>query len=333
VCASCADNRAAVADALRAAGTILVTTHVRMDADGIGSCVALCRCARAAGVACGVVFLDAVPARCAYLLGDEVAAGCDQFERLAAAADRIVVVDTCSYGQLEPVAEPLKRLREKLVVIDHHLTADDLAAVAWRDGSASSAGVMVTELLGELFWPTDPVAVELLATAILSDTGWLRFGNTDERTLRILADMMAAGVRLDEIRRRMYQSDRAARIRLMAAALGSLTLWDRDRVAVMALRRSDFAAAGATDDETENFVNEPMRIATVELSALVVAQPDGATRVSLRSRQSVDVAGLARRFGGGGHGRAAGFGMAGDVDSVVETVVATCTEALRAAGI
>ena len=308
---------------------MVVTTHVRMDADGLGCAVALCRTARAAGAECRLVLPGPVPRRLGYLLGEEAPAGADEFAALADQADRIVVLDACTFAQLEPMAEPLRRLREEVVVIDHHATADDVGAVVWRDPSASSAGVMLAELLAELGWAIDAPAAQALAAAVLSDTGWLRYSNTDARSLRILAGLVSAGADLHGMYARMYQSDRPARLALLAAALSSLELHEVDQLAVMTLRREDFDAAGAAEDETENIVNEPLRVATVEVSAILVEQAGGGVRVGLRSRGSADVAKLAKQFGGGGHAQAAGFSLPGDADSVRATVIAACAEALH----
>lgn len=319
---------AAVAEALRRSERLVVTTHVRMDADAVGSAAALCRAAGAAGKQCCLVLLDTVPRRCRYLLEDCSVAGAEELPRLAEAADCVVVLDTCSFAQLAPVAEELTKIREKVVVIDHHATADDVGAVVWRDVSASAVGLMLVELFEQLGWPVQGPTAEALATAILSDTGWLRHANTDERTVRAVADLLAAGVEPNAVYAKIYQSDRPERLRLLAAALGSLRLHAADRLAVMTLTAEDFATTGAGEDETEDFVNEPLRIASVEISAIVVAGGGGTTRVSLRSRRLVDVAALAKTFGGGGHARAAGCTVAGDLSDVTERLVEACTKAL-----
>ncbi len=321
----------AVADALGAARRLVLTTHVRMDPDAIGSVVALHRWAVGVGKDSRIVLLDAVPRRCAYLLADQSLLSADEFASAAANADRIVVVDTCALTQLEPIAEQLGALRDKIVVIDHHATADDVGALIWADVSAAAAGVMVAELLEELNWQPDGPAVEALATAILADTGWFRHANTDERALRTVAELVAAGANLNTVYRRIYQSDRPQRIRLLAAALGSLELHAGGRLAIMALGPEDFAAAGAGQDETEDFVNEPLRIAAVEISVIVIAAGNGLARVSLRSRGAVDVAALAKSFGGGGHTRAAGFTAGGDPQSVRQRLLAACSQALAEA--
>jgi phosphoesterase RecJ-like protein len=100
----------------------------------------------------------------------------------------------------------------------------------------------------------------------------------------------------------------------------------------MMLRHGDFHETGATPDETENLINEALRLETVEAVMLLV-ENDDAVRVSLRSRSVVDVAALARQFGGGGHARAAGLRAAEPIDALRDRLVAAVEEALRHAGL
>jgi len=329
VCESSADSRAAVAAALRGARRIVVTTHVRPDGDAIGSMAALHLAARAAGIESRMAPAEQAPPRYAFLLAGREPAGPEQFPALARDADRVAVVDTCAAQQLETIAAHLPGLREKIVVIDHHATADDIANVIWRDESAGAAAVMVTELLDELAWPLSGEVAEAVATAVCAETGWLRYANTDARVLATVARCVAAGVRPDELYQRLYQRDRPERLLLAAAALASLELHLDGRVAVMTLAREDFARTGAAEDETAELVNEPMRIETVDVSALLVVQPDGRTRASLRSRKLVDVAAIAEAFGGGGHPRAAGFRTDDPPAQAAKKLVDACRTALR----
>jgi phosphoesterase RecJ-like protein len=342
VCAKCADNdvaeakglpeRAAVARALAGSSPLLVTTHARPDGDALGSMLALHLAAAGAGKESTMLLTDAVPARYAFLFERHRPVPAGRFAELADRAQRVVVLDTCAAAQLGPIAEPLRVRREKVVVIDHHATADDIAAVVWRDESAAAAGVMLLELLEHLSWPVEAEAAEALMTAIGTDTGWLRYPNTDARALAAMGKLARAGARPNALYARIYQGDRPQRVRLLAAALSSLQLHADGRLAVMTLSREDFARTGARPDETENIVSEPMRIAAVEVSGILIAQADGHTRVSLRSRGSVDVAAIARGFGGGGHAQAAGYRDDGQVPAAAERLLAACTEALRAAG-
>ncbi len=329
---------AEILNRLRAAKRLLCVTHCRPDGDTLGSAAALAQSARLAGKQASVVVPDRVPARYEFLFA-QPAAGAADFERLADAADAVVVLDTSAAAQLEGVVAGLRTRREKVIVVDHHATTEDLGAVQWVDVSAAAAGVLAGEIIEALGWPIDASAAEALAVAITSDTGWLRFANTDARCLHAVARLLedgpsGPGVRMDKLYMRLFQSDRPQRLRLATRMLQSLELHCGDRLATMMIRKADFDATGALPEETENLVNEALRMACVETAILLVENgqaSDGAgpiVRVSLRSRDEVDVAAIAARFGGGGHARAAGIRATIDIDQFKEQLVRACAEVL-----
>lgn len=159
--------------------------------------------------------------------------------------------------------------------------------------------------------------------AITTDTGWFQFSNTRPYTLRLAAMLLEAGVDMDGIYQRLYQSEREPRVRLQTKAMDSLEIMADGRLAVMVIRKQDFHATKASVPDTENLINVPLQIGSVEASILITEPVDfGPVRVSLRSKGAVDVAKFAERFGGGGHARAAGLKLEGaTVDEVHEKVV------------
>ncbi|MCY2923865.1 MAG: hypothetical protein NT031_00220, partial [Planctomycetota bacterium] len=132
------------------------------------------------------------------------------------------------------------------------------------DTTAAAAGVMVAQLLAALEWPVGPVEAEALLAAVTSDTGWFRFANTDPGALRLAAEWVAMGIRPDALYARLYQTARPQQLALVARMLATLELHHTDKLAVMTIRQADFAATGARADETENLVNEALRIGSVE---------------------------------------------------------------------
>jgi phosphoesterase RecJ-like protein len=331
---------AEILDRLRAAKQLLCITHSRPDGDTLGSAAAVVKSARLAGKGGRVLVPDRVPARYDFLF-DAPPAGVADFEALADAADTIVVLDTSAAAQLDGVVEGLRRRREKVIVVDHHATSEDLGAVQWVDTSAAATGVLAEEILEALGWPMDLAVSEALAVAVTSDTGWLRFANTDARCLRTVARLLedgpqGPGVRMDKLYMRLFQCDRPQRLRLTTRMLQSLELHCSERLATMMIRKADFDATGALPEETENLVNEALRVACVETAILLVESgpsPEGAgpiIRVSLRSRDEVDVAAVAARFGGGGHARAAGLRLAMPIEKLRDELVKACAEVLEA---
>ncbi len=316
------------------AGRVLIVTHARPDGDGLGSMAGLAAAARAVGRDAALLVPSDVPERYAFLFPEGLPAGADRFGELAEAADLVIIVDTCAAEQLDGLGDALAAVREKVVVIDHHATADDIGSARWLDTSAAAAGVMTLEVIEALGWPVTAPAVEALLTAMATDTGWFRFANTDGRCLRAAAGLLDAGARADELYERLYMADRPERMDLLRVVLDGLELHHDRRIATMVVRRADFAATGARPDETENLVNEALRIGCVETAIFLAENPpscdadEPVVRVSLRSRGGVDVSRVAASFGGGGHARAAGLRSTENIDVLKARLVRAVADRL-----
>ena len=314
--------------------SILWLTHTHPDGDGLGAGVALSVAGKAAGKEVIPFVVEQVPWRYKFLFdeGFPVISEPSEFPSAAAKADLVVVLDTCSRSQLGELSDAVEAVKDKVVVVDHHATHDDIGSLRWIDAKAAATGVMVEELLNELNWPLK-AAAESLVTAILSDTGWLHFANTDGRCMRTMGRLLDTGVQLDVIYRRIYQADRIERLKLLGRVLDGLELRCEGRLAVMSLRDSDFEQTGARRDETENLINEALRLGSVEVALMLVesASEDSDSylvRVSLRSRNLVDVSQVAAEFGGGGHARAAGLKSDENIDALKERVVESIAKKL-----
>jgi phosphoesterase RecJ-like protein len=130
--------------------------------------------------------------------------------------------------------------------------------------------------------------------------------------MHLAAELMEAGVDTDRMYQFLYQNERPERVALQTRALQSLQLLGGGKLAVMTVTREDFQTSKAAVPDTENLINVPLQIRSVEVS-LLFTEPldDGPVRVSLRSKGQVDVAKFAEQFGGGGHARAAGLKVDG----------------------
>jgi bifunctional oligoribonuclease and PAP phosphatase NrnA len=327
-------QRQAAAARLAAATSIIIATHDRPDGDAIGSVMALALAARAAGKSVQVVLDEPVPRRYAFLTVGEKLLPSAAFGGAVASCDCAVILDTSTVEQLRALAKDIPAARDKLVVIDHHQTWQDIAAIRWSDPSRAAAGVMVLELLDELGWPLLQPVARAIFTAVCADTGWMQYANTDARALAAAGRCLEAGVAVDELYRTLFQNDRPQRLALLGRMLAGMTLHAAHRVALMTITRDDFAQTGAAYDETENLINEALRIGSVAVAVLLVEQ-QGEIRGSMRSKRPadsdapvVDVAKVAQSLGGGGHERASGFRMAAPLEQVTQSVLAAVQKEL-----
>ena len=316
-------------DFLDAADSILITCHTRPDGDALGSAAALAELLRAKGKSAQVVLPSDLPSRYEFLFDTPPRVIPDDWRTASLTGfDAAVVLDTSVRAQLIPQYDFLCNDSLPLLVIDHHLSHEPMGTVNIADSSASSVGLLVAELAHD--WPVDltPSATRALFTAIATDTGWFRFSNTDTRTFRQACRLVQTGLAPAKLYDAIYMQDRPARVRLLARALDSLELLADDRLACITLLQTDFQAAQADRADAEDIVNEPMRIASVEVSVIIIEEAPDSVRVSFRSKHTVDVSSLARSFGGGGHSRAAAAQLPGPIDLAKQQVLAAITSQL-----
>jgi phosphoesterase RecJ-like protein len=315
-----------IIDALSHCKRVLITTHVRPDGDALGTTAALALALRSKNIDSQVLLLSHLPSKYAFIYRDNNLRFIDVEREWPEpfpldSFDALLVADTGTWSQLPGVRERLNNFTKPRIVLDHHLTQEDWADLKLVIPDAAAAGEIAAELLEQWEIPLDRAIATCLYLAIVSDTGWFQFSNTRPFTLRLAATLMEAGVDTDAMYQHLYQSERPQRVALQTRAMQSLELLADNRLAVMTVTRKDFELTGAGVPATENLINIPLQIATVE-AALLFTEPldDGPVRVSLRSKGQIDVAKFAEHFGGGGHARAAGLKLDGVLDQVKRRV-------------
>jgi phosphoesterase RecJ-like protein len=104
-------------------------------------------------------------------------------------------------------------------------------------------------------------------------------------------------------------NQKASRLQLLSRVLNTLEIEASGKIASVNMLLEDLRITGAEAEDTEGFVNYPLSIHGVEACAFFRQTGERSFRVSLRSRQKIDVSHVAVEFGGGGHTRAAGFSL------------------------
>jgi phosphoesterase RecJ-like protein len=323
-------NWAPFVDFVHRGRRFLLTTHVRPDADGLGSQLALAEALTGLGKECRLVIASSWPPRYNFLDPDH------RIERFTPPgeawrdADAIIVLDTGTWNQLGDFGPFLRSLDAPKVVIDHHLSQDDLGALRLVDPTAEATGRLVHQAIRALGVPLTPRMASHLFTALAMDTGWFRHANTTPATFILAAELEAAGANPTTLYELLFEQNSLARLKLMGLILDRLQVTAGGRIAYTVLLRDDYAATGAVPPDTEDLVNFTRSVAGVEVGLFFMEQPRGGVKVSFRSRH-LDVARLAERFGGGGHRLAAGATLHQPLAEaralVLEATAAALTEA------
>ena len=331
------------ADMLKHAdGLITVITHAKPDGDAAGTLVALVTALNAIGKQARGILCPPVADSLSFLAQSDAIEVIDDASEFPADTAQLVIVDTGAYSQLGPLADVVRPLLDRTLILDHHLSGDVEAKDKYIDASAAAAAEIIATLIDRLAGDATPdsraqqVINDALFTGIASDTGWFRFSNVTPATHRLAADLIASGVDHTGLYARLEQAERPEKLKLLIRAVDSLELLADDRAAVMTLCEQDFTETGARPEETERLIDIPQQVGSVQVIALISeAQTERGpqTRVSFRSKplpDAVNVAELAASFGGGGHARAAGAKIDEPIDQARPRIVEALTRAVMA---
>jgi len=320
-----------VAD-IRAAKNIILVSHVRPDADALGSELGMARVLEALGKRVRIVNGQATPPNLAFLDPEKRIKVIGQDLQVAdlADADLLMVLDTSAWAQLGPMGDAIKALTCKKIVLDHHVGEDDLGAIWYKNTSAEAAGRLVVEAAEQLGGKLTPEMAMPLFAAVATDTGWYRFGSASSFTYQIGAKLIDAGAKPAEIFKQLYEQETVGRVRLRGVILSRVELELNGRLAHTYALKDDFARLGALPSDTEDVINMALAIKGTEFAVIFVEQLTGGFKISFRSRCEVNCNTLAQQFGGGGHKAAAGAFVQGTLQEAQAQILGAVRKALGA---
>jgi phosphoesterase RecJ-like protein len=310
-----------VAAELRDRDRFLLTAHEGPDGDALGSLLGMHHLLTQLGKD-SVMFMAAkefpLPIEYRFLPLEEVF-----HEAPADMADRTVVFLDCGNVDRMPV-DFLTDGDNFRINIDHHHDNTRFGDANLVDTTASSTAEIVYRLAVLLGGTITPEMASALYVGLVTDTGKFMYENTDAGTHRIAADLIEAGVDVDDTYRRLYEHVPIEKLRLISRALEGIQRHCDDRLVVTYVTAADYEASGAGEEMTEGIIDHLRSIEGTKVAALVRDQGSrgrAARKVSLRSSEGeVDVSAIARERGGGGHKRAAGFSTDAELDELVDFI-------------
>jgi phosphoesterase RecJ-like protein len=311
---------------------ILVSSHVRPDADAIGSALGLACLLKHLGKTVRIVNPSAPPANLFWIDPEQMVEtfGGSVNGASLAETDLHIIVDTSAWQQLGELGKWMRTTTIPRIVIDHHVSSDDLGAMEFKDTRSEATGSLIFRLCEFMNAPLTQVAATALYAAIATDTGWFRFPATNAQTMQIAGSLMERGADPTDIYRHLYEQSTLARLHLCGRVLGRAQLDADGLLASTVVKWSDFVELGAVPADTEDLVNECLRIAGTRAAYIGVEQMNSQIKFSFRSRGGLNVASIAEKFGGGGHKQAAGATLPGPLDLAHARVHAAMLEGLKA---
>jgi phosphoesterase RecJ-like protein len=311
----------AIVNLLKGNDSFVIASHINPEGDAIGSTLALGLGLIKTGKQVYLYNKDGVPESLRFLPFSELITS----ELPTEPFEVLLIVDCGSVKRIGTDSIKCK----SLAIVDHHLPepAASGAIIKWIVPEASATGELVFKLLNRLGVEIDQAIAENLYTSILTDTGSLRYPNTTAETLRIMADLMETGIKTWEINRALYENIPLRRLKLLGASLSTLQI--DGPVGWITVTDEMYKATGAKAEDTEELANIPRQVQGVEV-AIFFRQKDARTfKISLRSKDKVNVAAIARKFGGGGHFHAAGCTVEGILKDVQFQLMMAAKNAIK----
>jgi len=316
----------AAADAIDAAQSILVVSHIAPDGDAIGSLLGLAHAMRARGKTVTAAIDDGVPSALCFVPGSESVVSTVS----AGEFDLMIAVDSSDISRIgEAGAYGLEHSR-RAINLDHHPTNTRYGDIHLIVPKAVAAVEIVYDFLafmGDAL--SRDVAIALL-TGLVTDTQGFRISATNGRTLEIAQDLMQRGASLSQIMANTLNSRPYQEVELWKQVLPSVRL---DRGLIWAtIRQCDIDRVGLETISDGGLVSYLVNVVQAKVSVVFKELPDKQVEVGFRAKPGYDVASLALELGGGGHTLASGCTIDGGLQQAKATVLPLARRAIKHGG-
>lgn len=297
---------------------ILILCHANPDGDTMGCGFAMWHALTALGKHARVECSDEFPARFSFLYEGYHA---EEFRE-----EYIVAVDIAAV-QLFGARMACYSDRVNLC-IDHHPSNEMYAEKTCLHTDAAAACEIVDEVIACMGVPLSQKMADCLYTGIATDTGCFKFSGTTANTHRIAADLFEHGANYMVINEFLFDTKSRSRVTVEQQVLGTMEFFEDGRIAVIGITREMIARAGADEAELDGVSSLPRMIEGVLIGVTIREKADGSHKVSVRTNREVDASQVCRKFGGGGHARAAGCSLKDDYDTTKQKLVEVCKQFL-----
>ncbi|MCF6239647.1 MAG: DHH family phosphoesterase [Candidatus Marinimicrobia bacterium] len=309
--------------------SFVFSTHSEPDADGVGSELGLARYLRSIGKK--VHILNPSPLRLNLnFLPDKSEIQVynpDLHVQVLEQAEVFIAFDIGNFDRLDRLCPDLETTDIIKISIDHHPGDKSQFDHRFDYPSASSTGVLVADLIGELdaAYLEQIQIAEPLYAAIMSDTGNFRYNNTDPETFYTAGRLVAAGVKPYDLYVKIYEDlNTPGRLLVLQRLLSELHYDCDGRLAWSLINFDELRNLGATTDDLHSLSDFIRSIKGVEIGVSFTKMDSQPTDVSFRSKGQIPINTVARQFNGGGHAFAAGCRVDDSLEASGKAVIEAC---------
>ncbi len=287
----------------------IITAHETPDGDALGGECALYFALKQLGKEAHIFNADPHPGKYDFLDPDQAIQTIQHREDIDLPMEEylLFVLDTNDIYNIGPIVEWVLPHVHDYMIVDHHEADGSLIHQNHIEESASSTCEILHGFFRYLNLELTQEIANALYTGIVYDTGSFIYPKTSTSTFTSALQLVEAGVKPNDIYRRIYESNSISALKLQAKVLGTLEFFHDNHVAVQTMTKEMIAECEAIYEEADTLINIPLKSERIRVSLFFKENEAGILRCSLRSKGNINVASIAQTFGGGGHKTAAGF--------------------------
>jgi bifunctional oligoribonuclease and PAP phosphatase NrnA len=320
-----------VIEAIKKGKRFLITAHVNLEGDALGSQLAMKELLTGMGKEAFILDSDPVPEHYRFLPKAAEVSG--RFDKVGA-FDAAIVLDCPTLNRTGKTGDVIKAGGVPIINIDHHISNEKFGDVNWVEPNASSAGEMVFRLFKEAHvLVTKEVALSLYI-AILTDTGSFNYDNTSSATHEIAGELLGYGLDPALVSESVYERRSVKDINLLGLVLATIRVNNKGTIAHLEVTKDMLDKTGADLAKSEGLINFARSIDGVKVAVLFKEDQKDKNKINISFRAKgngsvIDVNKIASIFGGGGHTKASGCVVAGGLEEVKKKVLAKIEEVMN----
>ena len=281
------------------ANTIAISAHINPDGDALGSALGLRKSLKLYGKKAEVIKISQVDDYLKFLPQLENYKDPSEKEY-----DLFIIVDCSEFDRIDKAIEICKRSK-KVLVIDHHEGGSIKTDLNIIHSDSPASCELVYEIIKRLNLPIDKEIATLLYAGLVTDTNRFLYSNISELTFYTAADLYKIGADFEMIYKNLYQNKEISKLQFENHLLNKVEF--KKPYALVGVSQKLCQEFGVQMGDSESVVNMLRDLKGIEVACLVKEYGENEYKISLRSKDYLDVSEIARNNGGGGHVRASGF--------------------------
>lgn len=317
-------NVESISQRIKDSKSILLSTHKQCDGDGLGAILSLYHALKKMGKTVRCMTVDDVPKKYFFLDPMRYLEVFERPHKPLEKTDLALIFDTNDHRLVEPLYSEMSEKCKQILFIDHHPVLNlgpEPTLGSYIETRAASTGEIAYFIIKSLNIRMDQKIAECLYTSVAFDTQLFKFVKNSVNSHLIAAEVLQYLPQAQEIHRHLFATHTVEKVAFLAKVLSEITYFGTKQIAVLRLSSKDLDDHGLDMDDSRDVIDMLMNIQSLQAAALFRQEGPDQFKLSLRSKGSIEVLGVAEDFGGGGHLYAAGAFIEGPFDVIKKQVV------------